>query len=151
MGFDGGALSGYLFIIAVCTFLQAVAAIPGVEQVWGFCDDWTMSMVGLEPIHAIHLLVQEFECASGQRIHRTKSVWIPTRTLAQHEIHQLNCAWPEAKVVEQQKCLGVQFGSGVTPADIVAGPLLKFGERIVELKRVRVSMSMRIFAANTLI
>ena len=57
--------------------------------------------------------------------------------------------WPEAEVVEQQKWFGLQFGHGVTRADIVAGPLLKFEERIVELKQVRMSMSTRIFEAKT--
>ena len=92
----------------------------------GFCDDWTIEILGLGPIRNIHALVADFEGASGQCIHRTKSVWIPTRVLAQHELDDLGRVWPGAKVVEQQKRLGVQFGRNVTRAGIVARPLAKF-------------------------
>ena len=58
---QGGPLSALVFILVVHPFLVALSMINGVRKVFGFCDDWEVSMVGLRPARAVRHLVVEFD------------------------------------------------------------------------------------------
>ena len=114
---QGGPFSTLIFVMVVSPFLSALADIPGVRATFGFCDDWEASINGLAPVPRIRELVSEFETASGQRIHRTKTKWIANRMMTRSE-HQLLCSgWPGAVVATRDIVLGTPFGHGVTTVD----------------------------------
>ena len=98
-------------------FLHEMSLLSGVQNVCGFCDDWSISVSNLVAVKDIHSLVRMFEQCSGQQVHRTKSVWITSREMTQAERNELEDAWPNAVTVLTQKFLGVPFGHGVTRQD----------------------------------
>ena len=97
----------------------------------------------------MHSLVREFEAASGQSIHRTKTKWIPNRTLTSQERSALHVAWPNATIAERDIVLGTPFGHGVGTNDFAHRALGAFNTRLVSLRAVRMSLAMRIFTAST--
>ena len=76
-----GPLSGIIYIIVVASFLAALADVEGVRKVYGFCDDWEVSVAALRFVGGIWRLVCEFEAASGQQINVTKTKWLANRPM----------------------------------------------------------------------
>ena len=146
---QGGPFSALIFVVIVAPFLVVLSTTPGVRKVFGFCDDWEASITGLAPVSRVHSLVREFEAASRQSIHRTKTKWIPNRKLTSQERSVLHVVWPNATIAERDIVLGIPFGHGVGTNDFAYRALGAFNTRLVSLCAVRMSLSMRIFTANT--
>ena len=85
---QGGPLSGLLFDLACACLLISMALVAGVIFVKAFCDDFQSLVKGLRAIRNVLRHVQEFEDASGLRIHRTKSKFVPSRKLTSMEKSQ---------------------------------------------------------------
>eukprot|EP00973_Karenia_brevis_P022450 3091371-Karenia_brevis.AAC.1 len=134
--------------MAVPPFLHALSLIEGVRAVFGFCDDWEISMVGIRPARLVRTLVEEFEAASGQVVHRVKSKWLACRPLTAAERRSLSQARPGAELVEKQLVLGTLLGHGVDVAAFIQTPLSKFFERLRLYACVPMSLAMRIMTAN---
>ena len=54
---QGGPLSALLYVISVAAFLFALTLIDGVRAVFGFCDDWEVSIAGLRPVRQVRSLI----------------------------------------------------------------------------------------------
>jgi len=103
---QGNPLSVFLYILAVDPFLRAAAIIDGVRHVWGFCDDWTLSLWCLRAVPDVVRCIQDFEAASGQRINRGKTVWLPNRLLQESERDCIVRYWEQPQFVSKHKSLG---------------------------------------------
>lgn len=145
---QGGPLSTLLFVLVVAPFLQALRDTDGVRVVFGFCDDWEVSIKGLRPIRRIRALMEEFEAASGQRIHRTKSTWLPCRQLTSVERRMLSDIWPDARVVANQTVLGTPLGHQVRAEDFTRKPLSEFMTRLNIFQKAKLSCAMRLLVVN---
>ena len=121
----------------------------GVREVFGFCDDWEVSVMGVRPIRLIRQVISDFELASGQRVHRTKSKFLPCRTLRSAEKRSLRNAWPDANIVESDVVLGTRIGINITIQEFMSKPLSAFISRIQAYRSIRMSLAMRIFVTNT--
>ena len=120
-----------------------------MRRVWGFCDDWEASIVGIRPVREIKTLVNEFEAASGQEVNKRKTTWLPNRAMSATERRALREHWPGAVVVDRQRVLGTPLGHGVTTTDFAASALEEFQHRIIAFSSSRLSFAMRVLAVNT--
>ena len=132
---QGGPLSGYLFIISVSCFLHTISGMHDVEKVCGFCDDGSVVARDLHCISAVHDCVRVFEVCSGQQVHRTKSVWIPSRQLTPEEENHVEKSWPGAKVITKLQFLGLPLGHGVSRQDFICEVFCKFEKGILEFRK----------------
>ena len=119
-----------------------------MRRVWGFCDDWEASIVGIRPVREIKTLVNEFEAASGQEVNKRKTTWLPNRAMSATERRALREHWPGAVVVDRQRVLGTPLGHGVTTTDFAASALEEFQHRIIAFSSSRLSFAMRVLAVN---
>ena len=124
--------------------LQALQCVEGVRAVFGFCDDWEVSLVGIRTVRRIRALVESFERASGQVVHRDKSRWFACRRLTTAGRRALRNAWPEASIENKVVVLGTLLGHGVTIIDFIKAPVNKIFDRIRLYRVVRMSLAMRI-------
>ena len=146
---QGGPLSAILFVLIADPFLASLACIDGVEEKFGFCDDWQAVISDMAAIRQVRQLVEEYEKASGLQIHRTKTVWLSSRALTPHEFANLRIAWPDAKLVDKQVVLGTPLGRNVSVSEFCAKPLRALYDRIAVYKKLRISLGMRVLIANT--
>ena len=148
---QGNPLSVIIYILCVDPFLRAAACIDGVRAVWGFCDDWNISIASLNAIGPLTNLVRDFELASGQVLNRTKTAWMPNRPLGDEELQALERAWPQPKIVDKHKSLGVRLGPAATLSDNVQDPLSKVRRRLSNFSQHRMSLATRITAVNVFV
>ena len=145
---QGGPLSGLIFVIAVAPFLAQLAALPGINAAWGFCDDWEASMDGIWPVRGVRRLVEEFEAALRESVGKSKMVWLPNRPMNAAEQRELRRAWPDALMVDRVRVLGTPLGRGVVTMDFIGAALENFQRRIVCFSACRLSLAMRVLAVN---
>ena len=74
---QGHPLSVYLYILAVDPFLRAAAAQTSVRKVWGFCDDWILSLAMFAGFGRLCELMTAFEQVSGRRFNWSKCFCMP--------------------------------------------------------------------------
>eukprot|EP00973_Karenia_brevis_P074170 10307883-Karenia_brevis.AAC.1 len=79
-------------------------------------------MNGIRTVRLVRALVEMFESASGQVVHKLKSTFIACRKLTSTERRALSDAWPGSVLVDRQVVLGTQLGHGVTVSDFFAVP-----------------------------
>ena len=146
---QGGPLSAMLFVLVADPFLESLVGLEGVEDGFGFCDDWQAIMSDIASASSVRRLVEEFELVSGLMIHRTKTVWLTTRPLNAAEAAQLRAAWPGANLVDKQTVLGTPLGRHVPITEFCAKPLRTLFERIAVYRKLKLSLGMRMLVANT--
>ena len=105
-------------------------------------------MVGLRPVRLIRCLIDEFERASGQQVHKTKTCWMPNRPMTKVEKQLLQSMWPDAAVVERAVVVGIPLGLGVESPHIVHKAESELQRRISLYHNHIFSFGMRIFVAN---
>ena len=146
---QGGPLSCIIFVICCAAFLKEASLLDGVSHVLGFCDDWNVALKGIRAVRQLRMHVQNFENASGLKVHRTKSTFLSNRQMSSSERHSLRSAWPDVQIVEKCKSLGTPIGHGVAICDLFAGILARFHERLRYFEKSHLSFAMRILALNT--
>ena len=148
---QGNPLSVWIYILAIDPFLRAAAKLDGVHAVFGFCDDWTISAACMDTAERLSHLIRQFEEASGQRINREKSVWIPSRTLSQTERATLASFWARPLIRTRHKSLGYWFGPEASMEDLTDEIFQKVHGRILELERLRLSLTNKILSLNVFV
>ena len=106
---QGNPLRVWLYILAVDPLLRPAAQLEGVRRVFGFCDDWTISLDSLACARQLTDLLNSFEEASGQRINYGKSVWMPNRELSPQERFTFSEFWVDPVMKLKHKSLGFWF------------------------------------------
>ena len=140
---QGGPLSAMLFVILVAPLLNYLSTLSGVRAVFGFCDDWQISINGLKPVRAIKQAIVDFELASGQRVHRTKSQFLPCRQMTTTEKRTLRDFWPDASIADAAVVLGTCIGLSTTLQDLLTKPIAAFIRRLQAYRAIRMSLAMR--------
>jgi len=138
----------YCMFFFVAPLLDYLSKTDGVRAVYGFCDDWELSIAGLRPLRRVRQVIEDFESASGQCVHRTKSKFLPSRRMSTTEKQMLRSIWPDACIVEKAEVLGTWIGASVTISDFLRKPLAAFLTRLQAYRNLRMSLAMRIFVSN---
>ena len=149
---QGDPLSCFLYILGVDPLLHSLSAIPRVQGISAFVDDWTALCVGLLAFLSVVVVLRIFQRASGQLINIDKSALIPTRRLTASEIHLLRTlsGWAELRISYHERILGLQLGLDVDIADQYAPALSKFNRnlRLFSGKRQQYSFAVRVLIVN---
>ena len=145
---QGGPLSCLLYVIAVDPLLCSMAAVPEVELVLGFVDDWLAATTSLEVVPRLQVMCDDFAAASGQVFNMSKSVILTTRPPDEAEDVVLHTVWPECPIVVRHRIVGVLYGAEVQPKERYDDAMCKFDARLALLRRLNLSLGMRIVAAN---
>jgi hypothetical protein len=77
-----------------------------------------------------------------------KTAWLPNRELSVDESLELQRLWPEPRIAHKHKSLGFWFGPAATLTDLLQEPIAKLRQRLIDLRRSRMSLATRILAWN---
>ena len=134
---QGDPASPLIFCIALDPLLERLSELQ-MNKIGGFMDDVAAIFRDLHAISHLHPIMKEFARASGLELNLKKTVLLPSMHLLPQERDQIrNSAWPNLKVKDQAKYLGILFGKGVTVEQVYAQALSKFQERVTSYCAVK--------------
>ena len=148
---QGGPLSALLYVICVDPLLCAFKTVPDVALVSGFVDDWLAATRCPSAIPVLQELCDIFARASGQIFNADKSVVLVSKVPSEAEVSIMQSRWTSCRIVLRHRIVGVLYGPDVRPAERYEDAMRKFDKRLEHLQSVRMSLNMRIVAANVLL
>ena len=129
---QGCPLSCFVFLLCADPLLQKLMESLGARAVSGFVDDWSIAIQGatfpeaLSRLESILRCVEDFELASGSKMHRRKPAIVPSRVLTPDEAVACNNFWADLRVSYCERLLGLFIGCHATVKDQFQLPLRKF-------------------------
>jgi endonuclease/exonuclease/phosphatase family metal-dependent hydrolase len=124
---QGCPLSPLLFVICYDILLCKISKIKGVSP-YACADDLAVATKDCKQLWKVMELVNDFRSASGLGVNEDKTVILPAKDEDLADA-VAGCPWPQVKVADKYKYLGILFGRQVTTHDIYEIAIAKLEDR----------------------